>query len=500
MKVSALLSLAALSSAFVLPDQDVLAEVEVHVEHTASDVADRLSSGSDLLESIDGHLGSASDKVRQIYRKYKGELHHSLDDALAHVSEHASAATQQLSEAYFDGKAWVETEVEDLTTSDPLAPFEQDEHPAPSLDKDHKGHHGHKHGNSTVYQLISESKYTTKLAKLINDYPDIVEALNTTDAHYTVFAPTDHAFDKIPESAPKPSKDFLEKVLLYHVSPKFYPAGRVLVTRTIPTLLNSDHLAQEPTSQRLGTQISFKGLTVNYYSRIVAVDVFGSNGVIHAVDSIIIPPPSALKIVDLLPTVFSTLELGLAKTGLLEHVNASEHTGGTLFAPSNFAFQKLGPGVNAFLFSPHGLKYLRALLEYHVVANQTLYSDYYLDGRASSPDSSTGKPHHGPPRGYKHFDLETVLEGKSLSIDVARYGRLIDIRINGFSHVIRSDGVADDGVLHEVNSVLIPPHEHGHDIADDTIWSGDGEISVDELVQRLDPYVTKTSKYIPSEL
>ena len=40
----------------------------------------------------------------------------------------------------------------------------------------------------TVYELIAKSKYTTKLAALINDYPDIVDILNGTEANYTIFA------------------------------------------------------------------------------------------------------------------------------------------------------------------------------------------------------------------------------------------------------------------------------------------------------------------------
>jgi len=86
-----------------------------------------------------------------------------------------------------------------------------------------------------------------------------------------VFAPTDSAFEKIPEHAPKPSKEDLKKILLYHVSEEFFPAGRVLVTHTIPTLLSVDTLGIGP--QRLGTEIGLKGLTVNFYSRIVAIDI-----------------------------------------------------------------------------------------------------------------------------------------------------------------------------------------------------------------------------------
>lgn len=126
---------------------------------------------------------------------------------------------------------------------------------------------------------------------------------------------------------------------------------------------------------------------------------FGTNGVIHGVDSLLIPPPKIASIIQFLPGEFSTLELGLTKTGLLPAIaDTSNHIGGTIFAPSNFAFQKLGPKINGFLFSKYGQKYLKALLEYHVVANQTLYSDAYY--KSESVDNSVEKD--GIPKGFFH--------------------------------------------------------------------------------------------------
>jgi uncharacterized surface protein with fasciclin (FAS1) repeats len=67
----------------------------------------------------------------------------------------------------------------------------------------------------TIYELISKSKYTTKLAKLIDEFPEFVKALNSTAHNYTVFAPTNRAFKKIPKHAPKPSKEILKTFLDY---------------------------------------------------------------------------------------------------------------------------------------------------------------------------------------------------------------------------------------------------------------------------------------------
>lgn len=206
---------------------------------------------------------------------------------------------------------------------------------------------------------------------------------------------------------------------------------------------------------------------------------FGTNGVIHGVDSILLPPPPATKIVELLPGEFSTFELGLEKTGLFNAIKQSNHTGGTLFAPNNWAFQKLGPRINAFLFSDHGRKYLGALLSYHIVANQTLYSDAFY----GPTDAPLNVDVTALPKGYFHVDLPTVLEGRSLSIDIARYGALISMKINGFSSVAVQDGIAKDGVIHVVSSVLIPPKVPGG-----VAYQGE-DISVEDLKERLEDFI-----------
>lgn len=106
-----------------------------------------------------------------------------------------------------------------------------------------------------------------------------------------------------------------------------------------------------------------------------------------------------MDIIGFLPGEFSTLELALTKTDLVHKLNdTTKHIGGTIFAPSNFAFQLLGPRLNAFLFSSYGEKYLKALLLYHVVANHTLYSDaYYKADQVGQQDI---------PKGIFHVSIE----------------------------------------------------------------------------------------------
>ncbi|KAI2639408.1 FAS1 domain-containing protein [Xylaria nigripes] len=376
----------------------------------------------------------------------------------------------------------------------------------------------------TIYQAIHASNHSKKFAELVDDFPDIVQLLNSTDKNVTVFVPTDRAFEHIPKHGHKPHKKFLNKVIEYHILRGDHPAGRLFASHTVPTILNNEKLGDRP--QRLRISVSLLGLRINFYSKVVRPNMFAKNGVIHAVDSILVPPPPARRLISLFPSRFSTLELALEKTGVLHQFkrciedgdgdgdsdddgngngdsdsdgDIHKHkekpckrrntTGLTIFAPTNFAFLKLGPGANAFLFNTKkGRHYLRAILQYHIVVNETLYSDAFY-GKKDEDDENMG--HKNDENGHFHVDLPTLLEDKSLSVDVAHWYRLVNIRINGYTNVAVEDGIAQNGVVQVLNSVLIPPRRP----RDGGAWTeADGEISVEELVERLEPYVENEKK------
>ena len=101
------------------------------------------------------------------------------------------------------------------------------------------------------------------------------------DGPFTVFAPTDRAFAKVPkktldELAADPDK--LRAVLLYHVAKRKLPAAKVVNRRTIKTL----------NGQRLKVRVRGKKVYVNR-SRITQTDVEASNGVIHVINRVLIP-------------------------------------------------------------------------------------------------------------------------------------------------------------------------------------------------------------------
>ncbi|KAI9804939.1 MAG: hypothetical protein M1833_006242 [Piccolia ochrophora] len=476
MKLFNLLPLAAFSSAIVIPNEAMLNDLAVQSERVPSSF-DGFPSRGEVRMQVEDALTTAIKNSKSAFDK-------AIDSAINAGNKASNSFKCFESMTGFDAQAWLRS-AEDgdafrmLEAGHPPPPPDHGppSHgppPPPHHPDGHHGHHDHK-PNKTVYELIAESKYTTKLAKLINDDEELVTLLNGTKANYTVFAPTDRAFEKIPKHGKEPSKELIRKVLLYHISGDFYPAGRVLASHTIPSLLKEEQLGDE--AQRLRVGLTGKGLTVNFESRIIAINIFGTNGVIHGVDSIILPPIETLKIIDLLPEEFSTLQVGLYKTGLWEDFSKTTAHGGTFFAPSNFAFRLLGPKANAFLFSKYGLKYLKAVLKYHVVTEQTLYSDAFYKNEEAGAENI--------PKGIYHVDLPTLLGGRSLGVDIARYGGFISIKVNGFSRVTVQDGIAKDGVIQVVGNVLIPPKKLGEQA------SIGEELTVDELKERLGPYVER---------
>jgi uncharacterized surface protein with fasciclin (FAS1) repeats len=99
---------------------------------------------------------------------------------------------------------------------------------------------------------------------------------------FTVFAPTDAAFEKVPAKALQgllKDRAALRSVLLYHVADGRYPAKRVVKQTSIETL----------GGQRVKVRVG-KGTVRVGGARVVQADVRASNGVIHAIDRVLLPP------------------------------------------------------------------------------------------------------------------------------------------------------------------------------------------------------------------
>ncbi|KAJ0268161.1 hypothetical protein COL940_013664 [Colletotrichum noveboracense] len=422
MKAIAALSCVAVANAFILPDPQIFEQASIQNDERPS-WWDRVPSKDSIVNTVEEGFDSLSSQI-------EGALH-TLEDTVENKFEHI------FEEEIFNDEG---------DTSD-----------------------------KSIFDLVAGSKYTTTLAKLVRDYDDIVEVLKSTKANHTVFAPTDRAFAKLPKGL-KLSKEAIKSILLYHVGVGVYDAKRVLRTHTLPTLLNEPWLGDKP--QRLRTSVGLGGVRVNFYSKVVAVNIRANNGIIHGIDSVLLPPPLVGRELTLLPSQFSTLLLAYEKTDFVKYIHGVKSTGTTVFAPSNNAFARLGPKANAFLFnSPTGLKFLKALLKYQIVANTTLYSDALY--RPGNKEANVME--------HYHVDLPTLLGGKNIAVDVAVWRGFRRVKLNGYIPIVVADGIAKNGVIHVPARVPIPPHKHKKD-------SENGEISVQELKERLAEYVDEDDK------
>lgn len=244
MRSLTLLPLAAVASAIVIPDAQVLADIPIEKHHHQGRPLEPVAGGGD-------------DSSPHAWLDWLP----STDAVTATVHDVFDTLSSSIEHALYDVKSKFETEFEHLLDE------------ADEIAGDRPPHRGHKPSNLTIYELISKSKYTTKFASLVNEYDDIVALLNSTSANYTLFVPVDEAFKHIPEDK-KPSRDFVEAILKYHIGLGLYPAGRVLVTHTLPTALDEPLLGDKP--QRLRTSAGvLSGVRVNFYSKVIAIDIVG---------------------------------------------------------------------------------------------------------------------------------------------------------------------------------------------------------------------------------
>ena len=236
---------------------------------------------------------------------------------------------------------------------------------------------------------------------------------------YTVFAPTDAAFAKVPKAtldalAKNPAQ--LRSVLLYHVVSGRVPAADVVNLRSVKTL----------EGRSLPIKVAGKNVFVGS-AKVTTPDVMASNGIIHVIDSVLIPkaPKPAKNIVQTAVAAgqFKTLAALLTKAGLA----GTLRTGGpfTVFAPTDAAFAKV-PKATLSALAKNKAK-LRAVLLYHVVK-----------GKVTAAQA------------MKLHSAKT-LNGKPLAIRV-RHGKLIV----GGATVVKANVTASNGVIHVVNKVLIP--------------------------------------------
>ncbi|MFO7370109.1 MAG: fasciclin domain-containing protein [Bacteroidales bacterium] len=240
---------------------------------------------------------------------------------------------------------------------------------------------------------------------------------------FTVFAPTDDAFKALPAGTIEtlledPTGD-LANILLYHVVGAKALSTDLSDGQVIATLLGKD----------LTVTINDEGVFIND-AKVTMADIEADNGVVHVINAVLLPP--AVTVVDIVvnSAAHDTLEAAVIAAGLADDLAGAGPF--TVFAPTDDAFKALPAGtIETLLEDPTGD--LADILLYHVVG-----------AKALSTDLSDGQV------------IATLLAGKNITVTINNDGVFIND-----AKVTIADIVADNGVVHVIDVVLLPPTETG---------------------------------------
>ena len=271
---------------------------------------------------------------------------------------------------------------------------------------------------SIVEIAVGNPDFSTLVAAL--QAAELVDALSG-EGPFTVFAPTNDAFAALPEGTldslllPE-NKQQLTDILLYHVV-----SGNVLAEDVV-NLTEAETLL----GKNVNISVDMGSVMINE-ANVVATDLIGSNGVIHVIDSVILPPADVADIVDtaVADGRFTTLAAALGAAELVETLKGEGPF--TVFAPTDDAFAKLPAGTVESLLLPENKQQLTDILLYHVVAGKVMAEDVVTLTEA-----------------------ETVL-GQNVTIKVED-GKVF---IND-AEVIITDIETSNGVIHVIDTVILP--------------------------------------------
>jgi len=251
---------------------------------------------------------------------------------------------------------------------------------------------------------------------LLSVASDLGLAETLRNEELTVFAPTDQAFGKLPAGLLEDLTDEqLTEIILYH-----------LLEGTVEsTQIASQQDAVTEQGERILLQSNADGVTVNGRSSVVSADIEASNGVIHAVDEVLLP--AAFREPGIIETAeeagnFSILLGAIEDAGLTTTLQFLGPF--TVFAPSDAAFQELGIETVESLTDEQ----LNSVLTYHV-----------LDGEV-------------PSSALQPTQTVAALNGENLFITLEND----EVMVNGTGSVTSADINAENGVIHAVNQVLLP--------------------------------------------
>jgi len=278
-----------------------------------------------------------------------------------------------------------------------------------------------------VDTAVADGRFTTLVAAV--QAAGLVDTLKG-EGPFTVFAPTDDAFAALPEGTvanlllPE-NKQALTDILLYHVVSGEVMAADVTALTSAPTVLGKD----------VAVKVDMGNVYINN-AKVIITDIETSNGVIHVIDTVLLPPTDEAAMMEEKNTIvdiavadgrFNTLVAAVTAADLVETLSGEGPF--TVFAPTDDAFAALPAGTLDSLLLPENKQALTDILLYHVVSGKVMAADVV---------TLTSAP--------------TVL-GKDITITV-KDGK---VYLNDTVQVIITDIEASNGVIHVIDAVLLPP-------------------------------------------
>jgi uncharacterized surface protein with fasciclin (FAS1) repeats len=250
----------------------------------------------------------------------------------------------------------------------------------------------------------------------------------------TVFAPTNAAFEAAFEALGIAPEDLLAdtatltSILLYHVVPGAVTSDIVAGLESATTLNGAD----------IAIKADDMGVSLNDgQAKVAAVDIMASNGVIHVIDGVILPPAAEEEaepmgtIVDIAAgnESFSTLVAAVQAAGLVDALSAAGPY--TVFAPTNDAFaaalEALGITAEDLLADTETLT---GILLYHVA------------------------PGRFPAAAVAQMEEIGTLNGATIKVKADDMGVSLN---DGQASVAAADVMADNGIIHVIDGVILPP-------------------------------------------
>jgi uncharacterized surface protein with fasciclin (FAS1) repeats len=284
----------------------------------------------------------------------------------------------------------------------------------------HKGD-GHSHGEKKAMSakrgpnLVEVAASNEAFSTLVTAVKEagLVETLSKKGP-YTIFAPSNEAFAKLPKGALEgllKDKAKLTTVLLHHVVPGKVNAADVVKKKSVTTAAGQTLAINTKEGVQLGE------------ATVVKTDVAASNGVIHVIDEVLMPG----DIVDVAAADkrFATLVAAVKAAGLVETLKGDGPF--TVFAPTNAAFEKLPDGTVQSLLAPANKGQLTDILTYHVVPGRVTAEQ--VVGRDMLPTVQGGR-------------IDVTVDGKSVMVDGAK--------------VVKTDIRCMNGVIHVIDAVIMP--------------------------------------------